>query len=577
MRRLLATCVLLATVSGRAGAEVPGAIDGLADVRSVRVSPDGGHVYALGDGIAAFTRDPVSGALTFVAVRFDTSGWRDKIAISPDGAHVYTSAQAYRRNAGTGRLTPIGDQVTDGLPTDMSPDGTSLYGVVYYTVGMAAYARDPATGALTYLGNPIAPLLSLPEIENTSARWAIVSPDGAHVYVTGKFGFRAGDHDDAIIVFERDAPSGDLTFVEADFDGMDLTESIAISPDGAHLYTVGQGDGISLFTRDPATGAVTFVESLWNHVAGIYGLDWGEEVIVSGDGAHVYVAGLADDAIAIFERNAVTGRLTFVEAAEGVDGVRSLALSPDGAQLYAAAAGDGALVVFDRDAATGKLSFMEVHAASIQGLAGRRLLIRNKLPDNKEKNKGVWTVPAKGNDRFTPPPRGSKDDPRCLDDPPGTVRASIRFFSVTTGQDTGAIDLPCENWRADGPDTSTRLGYTYRDRGVDDGPCRSVRLRGHPTPRGSRLRAFCTGKGETTDFLFDLSEGVSQGDVYAVLRTGTIKYCSRFDGALGLDGSDGKKFYVKLPFFESATTSCPVPQPGSPSGALLDGPSSLLD
>src|SRR5262249_42302813 len=150
--------------------------------------------------------------------------------------------------------------------------------------------------------------------------------------------------DDAIAVFSRNAGTGALTFVEMQkdgvggVDGLAATESIAVSPDGAHVYATGsEDDAIAVFSRNVGTGALTFVEMQKDGVGGVDGLNNAHGVRVSPDGAHVYVAGTDDDALAVFSRNAGTGALTFVEVqkngvggVDGLDNALSVAISGDG-------------------------------------------------------------------------------------------------------------------------------------------------------------------------------------------------------------------------------------------------------
>jgi 6-phosphogluconolactonase (cycloisomerase 2 family) len=95
-----------------------GGVDGLDGARDVVVSPDGDHVYATGfndDAVAVFSRDGTTGALTFVEVERDGVGGVDGLFgahgldISPDGAHIYVAGEfglaAFARDAGTGALT----------------------------------------------------------------------------------------------------------------------------------------------------------------------------------------------------------------------------------------------------------------------------------------------------------------------------------------------------------------------------------------------------------------------------------------------------------------------------------------
>lgn len=167
----------------------------------------------------------------------------------------------------------------------------------------------------------------------------VVSPDGAYVYATGMY-------DDSVAVFSRNTTTGALTFVEvkkdgvSGVDGLNEAYEIAISPDGASIYVVGQVDNaVAVFRRDATTGTLTYVEYKKDGVGGVDGLLYPADVIVSPDGAHVYVAGSNDHAVSVFRRDPTTGALTYVERKkDGVDGVdgllycRGLTISPDGAQ-----------------------------------------------------------------------------------------------------------------------------------------------------------------------------------------------------------------------------------------------------
>jgi 6-phosphogluconolactonase (cycloisomerase 2 family) len=207
----------------------------------------------------------------------------------------------------------------------------------------------------------------------------VVSADGRNVYA-------AGTNDDSVVAFARDPATGALTFLQALKDGTDgidgiaYASSLALSPDGQHLYVTGStDDAVALFARDASTGALTFIESQKNGVNGVDGLKFARSVAVSPDGSFVYVAGQADDAIAIFRRNGLTGWLSFVDVvrqgvngATGVGGPLAVAISPDGANLYVASGDQSAVTVFKRDAGTGRLQLADIEAEGAQdfGLSG---------------------------------------------------------------------------------------------------------------------------------------------------------------------------------------------------------------
>jgi 6-phosphogluconolactonase (cycloisomerase 2 family) len=186
------------------------------------------------------------------------------------------------------------------------------------------------------------------------------SADGAHVYV-------AGGGDNAVATFDRDPGSGALAFVEQDRDGVGGVDGIAgafavaAAPDGANVYVVGANeteDALAIFSRDAASGALAFVGQVQDGVDGVDGLDDPLGVAASPDDGHIYVTGHTDGAVATFARAPGTGELSFVEQdRDGVDGVDGLAgayspaVSPDGAHVYVAGYDDSAVATFAREPA----------------------------------------------------------------------------------------------------------------------------------------------------------------------------------------------------------------------------------
>ena len=196
-----------------------------------------------------------------------------------------------------------------------------------------------------------------------------VSGDGQTVYAVGEIG-------DALAVFNRDETTGRLTFVQSNqdnlngIDGLDGVRSVATSFDGQHVYATGLfDDGLAVFGRNDQTGQLTFVEVYRDGVNDVDALGGAAFVIVSPDDQYVYVAGSTDDAIAIFERDATTGQLQFVEAqTDDLEGVTALAFSHDGQQLFAVSKVDSTLALYDRDPVTGGLSLVAREQGGAAGL-----------------------------------------------------------------------------------------------------------------------------------------------------------------------------------------------------------------
>ena len=223
----------------------------------------------------------------------------------------------------------------------------------------------------------------------------VVSPDGKHVYT-------AGYDDEAIVVFSRSNATGALSIRkvhsngEKGIGGIRGVRSVAVSPDGKHVYAAGEKDNaLAVFSRDSSTGDLTFVEKVKDGVNGVDGLHSVRSAVVSPDGKNVYAAGYWDDSVAVFSRDASTGALTFFEVHEGgydksgVDGLYhavSVVVSPDGEHVYAAGYGENAVVVFERDTSTGALTFREAHKDDENGVDGLQSMGSGSVavsPDSK--------------------------------------------------------------------------------------------------------------------------------------------------------------------------------------------------
>lgn len=334
------------------------------------------------------------GELEFVEAEFDgvggvngLNGVQD-LTVSPGGAHVYVAGfqdsalAVFSRSSSTGELTFVEAQVHGvggvagldaPLDTAVSPDGAHVYATGHSVDSVAVFSRNASTGKLTFVEAQFDNMAGVDGLEGASD--IAVSPDGAHVYVTGR-------SDNAVVVFSRNSSTGELTFVEAHSDdvvaGLTFPSDIVISADGAHVYVTGKWDGaVVVFSRNSSTGELTFVETQFDGVGGVDGLSAASGIALSPDGAYTYVCGELDDAVAVFSRNSSTGELSFVQAvhdgAGGVDGLggsRRAVASPDGAYLYVTGGDDHAVAVFLRDVGTGELAFLEAEFDNVNGVDG---------------------------------------------------------------------------------------------------------------------------------------------------------------------------------------------------------------
>jgi 6-phosphogluconolactonase (cycloisomerase 2 family) len=382
-----------------------GAVDGLEGASVVAVGTDDANVYVGAEsegGLAVFDRGAAPGALSFVGTRpdFPQIAQPPGVAISPDGKHLVVlswgkeSLYSAERDPSDGTFE-LRDTETDAVddPSDsggtveglyesssvtFSPDGKHVYVTAYSIYSIATFALDPATGELTYIeteadgvDDPTDPGGTVTGLYEPYS--VVVSPDGKSVYAPA-------DTDDGLAAFSRDAATGKLNFVEAEFDGVGGVEglvdadSVAISPDGKNLYVgAGSDEAVAVFSRDPATSALSFVEVQQGTGSGgsVAELESVDDIAVSANGEQLYAVG--DSKLLRFDRNAATGALTFAEVEEdgvsgvsGLNGVATVELSADGEEVYAAGGSSpGSIAIFSRNPASGALSFLE---AEVQGV-----------------------------------------------------------------------------------------------------------------------------------------------------------------------------------------------------------------
>lgn len=178
------------------------------------------------------------------------------------------------------------------------------------------------------------------------ARYAVASPDGAHLYV-------AIPTQNAVAIYARSGATGALTYLDSvvdDADGVDGLAgvvAIAIAPDGSSLYSFGP-EGVGVFERNLATGALAFLELEVDDETTLFGVPTGGAVRANGE--NVYVSSYGDSSVASFRR-AGDGTLTYLGATDrvgtpqpGLLGADCVVVSPDSKDAYVCGALDRAVV-----------------------------------------------------------------------------------------------------------------------------------------------------------------------------------------------------------------------------------------
>ncbi len=263
------------------------AVAGLTGASAAAVSPDGRNVYVTEPGlnqVAVFSRDN-SGNLTALPTIATGSGPGGAIAINGAGTQLVVGGpggvESFQRNA-------------DGtLSSGVTASVGAVSGLAFSTDGAGSllYVAGGTANTLTVLSasnlNVVQTLHStdkyLGSLQN--ARGIAVSPDDAYVYVIGEGGA-------ALIVLANNVGGGanTLTWKQSlraanGVRGLLDADGVACSPDGQYVYvTGGQGDSLAVFQRQP-DGTLALAQVL----RGTLGLNDPAGVAVDGTGT-VYVA-----------------------------------------------------------------------------------------------------------------------------------------------------------------------------------------------------------------------------------------------------------------------------------------------
>jgi DNA-binding beta-propeller fold protein YncE len=332
--------------------------------RAIAISPDGKNVYvasAQSDAIAIFTRDRQTGVLRQ----------------AKKAAGCVAAKRAY------GCAGAIGLDEPNSVA--ISPNGRNVYATSRAGNSVTAFVRNPKTGALRQLPPPLAGCISGLPIPGCASGLAlvtpdvvIISPDGNNVYVGSFFG-------NSVAAFARNPATGALTqlagiaacIAEATTGcttgiALNSVEGLAISPNGASVYAAtALSNAVVTLSRDPSTGALAqagdgsgcIVESALTGCTVGRQLSGANAVAVSPDGDGVYVTSLFSNSVTSFDRNGSTGALTQLEGTGGcliylrsagcsfgraLFAPEGLAFSPNGKNAYAAAFKTGAIAVLNR-------------------------------------------------------------------------------------------------------------------------------------------------------------------------------------------------------------------------------------
>jgi 6-phosphogluconolactonase (cycloisomerase 2 family) len=303
------------------GTPVP--IDGLKEARAVAVAPavpDGTHVYAVGranadGGLAVFKSAAGSGVLNFIENHRDGEGFcrggpNDQAECTdstecPSGVCISLPSESMRA-AYAVAVNPE------------PPVGKHVYVASRANDSVVVFSRDATNGQLTPVSGAQHGMGSPPVTFMQAPRSLAFSADGANLYV-GAQGVQNGTKDGTIVVFDRDTGTGALTFKESYKYNDELVtvpviqrmkdpRAMVVTPDGLNLYVAaGDSDAVVIFSRAP-DGTLTYIDYEKSGKPG-----GSEGIVSSADGKYIYATGADTNSLAIYSRDATTGRLLLLD------------------------------------------------------------------------------------------------------------------------------------------------------------------------------------------------------------------------------------------------------------------------
>ncbi len=268
-----------------------GIVHGLAGATDIAIA-EGRDVYVVSPSqhtVTIFTRDAVTGDLSFRgAVATPGQDVFDTLALSPDGTQLYVAGE-------DGIAIFDRDLAGDLTPSDL----TLTTPIAFAGVGGLSELAASGDGRFLYAVSPAS---------NT-----LLVLDGTSLAVVHRF--------------------------EGDACGLSGASDLAVSRDDRIVYVTAEtGHTLSVFRRD-LDDDVSHVQTLTNGVAGVRGLAGPSDVALTPDQSFVLVSGAMSDAVAVFQHDAETEKLVFVQVlrdniggASGLESPRAIATTPANAQ-----------------------------------------------------------------------------------------------------------------------------------------------------------------------------------------------------------------------------------------------------
>lgn len=322
-------------------------------------------------GIYLYELDPVAGTLTPHGLACEAVN-PSFLALHPTKPLLYAVSEtsttdgkkagavsAFGIDAKTGKLQHLNKQLSGGQgPCHLTVDhsGKTVL-VANYGSGTCGALPIEEDGRLGEMKNPI-------QHKGSGANAGRQKEPHAHsinVDPGNRYAFCADLGCDKVFVYKLDSAAAELTPNDppaAETAPGAGPRHFAFAPGGKHAYVINElNSTITAFSYDAEHGKLTTVHSISTLPEGYQGYNSTAEVQVHPSGKFVYGSNRGHNSIAVFARDAETGKLTYVEN-QGfeINVPRNFGIDPTGRILIVGSQQDDKLTVFRIDATTGKLT-----------------------------------------------------------------------------------------------------------------------------------------------------------------------------------------------------------------------------
>ncbi|MEI8194793.1 MAG: lactonase family protein [Phycisphaerae bacterium] len=329
-------------------------------------------------GIELLRLDPISGTLTPLGLAAEIPS-PSFLTLSPDRKYLFAVSEAphgparhglaagFSIEPGTGKLTPL--NTTDSTGTDpchltLDSAGRHLF-VANYSSGSIAVLPVDVTG---HLGAPTATIQHPTPAHPPTARQKGPHAHGVSFDPTQRLLLVPDLGLDQVLLYDYHAPQGTLT--AATPPAITLPPGtgprhVAFDPTGRFLYVIGElASTITSFAYDSALPAhFRTIQSISLLPSGTTQSNSAAEIVVHPSGRFLFASNRGHDSIAVFTRDATTGRLTAAGhfPTHGKT-PRHFMIDPTGTLLLVANQDSNNITVFRIDPVSGVLTYTGVEA-----------------------------------------------------------------------------------------------------------------------------------------------------------------------------------------------------------------------